>query len=156
MKSFRMAALVAGLDFLSGCTVVLPASESNFSGSESGSGASSEPLDAGSSDLCETSSRESIELFNAALDRVDRATSEAEIDELSNQLNDLFFQAGENLGANCDAASAGLAVSELIVWASEAASTRPPTSASFAEGFLGSICEIEIELTPSAQVACAG
>lgn len=75
-------------------------------------------------------------------------------------MNDLFTQTGENMGQNCGLDRAGAAVSELIVWASSAASSRPPLSASFAEGFLGSVCSLDIELgiefTPPAQVACAG
>lgn len=75
-------------------------------------------------------------------------------------MNDLFNQAGENMGQHCGPDRAGAALSELIVWASSAASSRPTLSASFAEGFLGSVCgldaELDIEFTPPAQVACAG
>lgn len=111
-------------------------------------------------DSCETSTAESIELLNAAMDRMDRASSAAEAEEASAPVNDLFTQAGENMGQHCGPARAGAAVSELIVWASSSASSRPPLSASFAEGFLGSVCDLDVELgiefTPPAQVACAG
>lgn len=118
------------------------------------------PQETISPDRCETSTAESIELLDAAMDRMDRAASSAEIEEASAPMNDLFNQAGENMGQHCGSDRAGAAVSELIVWASAAASSRPPLSASFAEGFLGSVCsldsELGVEFTPPAQIACAG
>lgn len=110
-------------------------------------------------DLCETSTAESIDLLNAALDRIDRASSSAEIEEASISLPELFEQAGANVGQHCKGERVGASVSELIVWASSAATTRPSSSAGFAEGFLKSVCgiddELGIEFTPAAQVACA-
>lgn len=118
------------------------------------------PQEAVGPDLCETSTAESIELLNAAMDRMDRASSSAEIEEASAPMNDLFAQTGENMGQHCGPDRAGAAVSELIVWASSAASSRPALSAGFAEGFLESVCgldaELGIEFTSPAQIACAG
>src|SRR5690606_10530621 len=96
--------------------------------------------------LCETSTAESIELLNAAMDRMDRATSGSEIEEASSPMVDLFNQAGVNIGQHCGTEKARASVSELIVWASSAASTRSSLSANFAEGFLESVCNLDTEL----------
>ncbi|SDH99084.1 hypothetical protein [Agrococcus jejuensis] len=118
------------------------------------------PDDVAAPDLCDTSTAETIALLDAALDRIDRATSSDEIDAASQSMSELFSQAGTDMGQHCGLERVGEAASELIVWASSAASSRPPVSASFAEGFLGSVCELDVELgvdfTPPAQVACAG
>ena len=146
--------------FAVGVLVVLAltaCSASETNGNESGGQTSSEPLATLGSGLCETATSESIDLLDAALDRVERATTVDEIEGLSDSIVELFSQAGSAMGTNCAGAEAGAALSELIVWASDAASSRPPVSASYAEGFLGSVCELEgVDLTPSAQVACAG
>lgn len=119
-------------------------------------GGASHPLETAGPDLCESSTQESIELLDAALDRVDRATTLTEIEALPAQIDGLFGDAGRRVASSCGTARAGSAVSELIVWASGEASSRPPTSASFAEGFVVTICELDVELTPTAKIACAG
>lgn len=117
------------------------------------SAAASEP------DLCETSTAESIDLLNATMDRIDRAASSAELDEASSSLSELFGEAGAKTAQYCGEERVGASVSELIVWASSAASTRAPSSASYAESFLESVCTLDdeglIEFTPAAQIACA-
>ena len=147
MKKLSLATVAVAVLILSGCSASSSASEAGSVQETAGP------------DLCESSTMESIELLNAALDRMDRASSAAEIDEASAPMNDLFAQTGKDMGEFCKRDRAGPAVSELIVWASSAASSRPTLSASFAEGFLASICgldaELGIEFTPPAQVACA-
>ncbi|WP_217134556.1 hypothetical protein [Leucobacter chinensis] len=107
------------------------------------------------SESCKASTLESIDLLDAALDRTDRASSEAEMQELAEEVETLFGDAGESMGVNCSQAEAGGAVSELILWSSKAASSRPLQSAAFAEGFLAGICNVDVELTPPAQIACS-
>lgn len=159
MRKPFLAASAIVLLACTGCTINLPESAPPQAESES-SAETAPPQDSTGPNLCETSTAESIELLNAAMDRMDRATSPAEVEEASAPMSELFNQAGASMGENCGREGAGAAVSELIVWASSAASSRPALSASFAEGFLGSVCnldtELGIEFTPTAQIACAG
>lgn len=142
---------------LSACSSSVPFSTVETNGNEVGGQTSPEPLAKMSSSPCKTVTTESIDILDAALDRVERATTASEIDVLSDTFNDLFSQAGAAMGTNCAGAEAGEAVSDLIVWVSGAASSRPLVSARFAGGFLGPLCEIAgVDLTPSAQAACAG
>ncbi len=156
MKIPVLAVSVIFVLTLTACSFSVSPNVGNLGWRNPDSGASSEPLETASPDLCDLSTREAIELFDAVLDRIDRVSNVAELPDLEGLLYDLFFQAGENIGVNCGAERAGLATSELVVWASRAASTRLPQSALYAEGFLGSICEIDVQLTPLAKDACAG
>lgn len=149
----------AALLACAGCASVLPTQTGSAATSEGDLGVTS-PQESDAPDLCKSSTLESIDLLNAAMDRMDRATTATEIDEASAPMGDLFNRAGVSMGENCGREDAGDAVSELIVWASSAASTRSWKSASFAEGFLESVCNLDeeagIEFTPAAQIACAG
>lgn len=150
----RFPSIAVGVLLVLALTACSSSLETN--GSESGQ-TSPEPVATMGSSLCETATSDSIDLLDAALDRVERATTTAEIESVSDSIVDLFSQAGTAMGTNCAGAEAGAALSQLIVWASDAASSRPPVSASYAGGFLSSVCELEgVDLTPSAQVACAG
>lgn len=159
MRKPLLAASAIILLACTGCTISLPSPVQSPPASGQDVETAS-PQETTGPNLCETSTAESIELLNAAMDRMDRATSPSEVEEASAPMNELFNQAGASMGENCGREGAGDAVSELIVWASSAASSRPPLSASFAEGFLGSVCnldtELGIEFTPTAQIACAG
>lgn len=158
MRKSLFAVVAIALLSCTGCSIYLPAQveapASHDSEVEMTSPSESNP------DLCEAATAESIELLDAAMDRVERASSSAEIEEASAPMGELFSQAGANIGEYCGQDGMGWAYSELIVWASAAASSRPPLGASVAEGFLESVCtvdyELGIEFSPTAQIACAG
>lgn len=140
---------------MTGCADPQPSSSANQSKEQSRND-SPQPVDTTPTNLCESSTRDSIQLIDAALDRMDRATTFDEASEITSVLDDLIGQAGDNVGRYCGIENTGTAVSEIIVWISREASTRSENSRSWAEGFLRGICPIDIDLTPAAQVACAG
>ena len=140
---------------VTGCADTVGPSSANESKERSRS-ESPQAVDIALTDLCESSTRDSIQLIDAALDRMDRATTASETNEILSVLDDLIGEAGENVGRYCGFENSGAAVSELIVWVSREVNNRSANSRSWAEGFLIGICPIDLELTPAAQVACAG
>ena len=116
----------------------------------------SQPLETADPDFCKDATEETIQVLGASLDRVERATTPAEIQELTPELTTAFQSAGQLMRIFCGEEKSGPAMSELAVWLSGEAGSRPSVSANFAEAFLAGVCELDVDLSPSARIACAG
>jgi hypothetical protein len=140
---------------MAACSVPSP-SPAGSQSKEKSTNVAPQPVDATPATRCETTTMESIQLIEAALDRMDRATTANEANEITDLLTELLGQAGGDIGTYCGFQDSGWAFSEIIVWISREAATRSVYSRSWAEGFLNGVCDVDLELTPAAQVACSG
>lgn len=97
------------------------------------------------------------EAFDLIVDRIE-ADPEAVLDS-GDEINELGFDLGELLGAECGLSRIGEALSQLLVHFANEATTREPMAKAFINGLLENVCPWatdNYELTVQGKAACTG
>lgn len=107
-------------------------------------------------DPCDAALAESIAALDSIFDRMDQVSTAAEVRTVGEVASEVLGDAGYSMAEGCGLDRSGSALSELIVWTSGQSSQRTRNTSAFIEGFLPGLCDLGVELTAPARIACAG
>jgi hypothetical protein len=106
-------------------------------------------------DGCEEATSEAISTFGVIFDRID--ADPAAVSSDTSLVQEIGFELGQLVGTECGGARSGAALSAMLVYFADEATTRPFITAGFISGLLEGICsDPPVELTVQGRAACAG